>query len=216
MNITKYVLFFTFILSMNLSADENNVETLKEEEILIGGDITFLFIKFENGKHELFLTEKMNELLASYSPQFKAWETTDYTDSIVQSLKEDDENSAPFAFISDINKDGKDDVIIDGFNGEMPETIAILSNEDGYKVIHVASLHTNKDPKTLKSFNDGVVEMGLNYLLWPNKNPATKAVNIFTVAISQETNAKGELLSDGGIIDYHFIDGEFVPFYPEF
>jgi hypothetical protein len=174
------------------------------------------FIKFETDHHELVLTEQMNEALTAYNPQFKAWKTTDYSKSIVESLMEYSENTAPFAFIIDINQDGKADVIIDGFNGKMPEIIAILSNEESYQVIHIDSLHTHSDPSLVTSSNEGVIEYGLNYLLWPNRNPETPLINIFTVVTPQETDPDGELLSDGGLTDYHFIEGKFVAFYPEF
>jgi len=174
------------------------------------------FIHFESGHHLLTLSEKMKAALAAYNPSFKSWRTEDYTQSIVESLKHDGEDSAPFAFIKDINQDGQLDVILDGFNGEKPEIIAIISSDDEYQVKHVTFLPTSSDPKTITSMNDGVEEQGLNYLLWPNKDEKTQAVNIFTVATPQETNLKGELLSDGGLIDFHFENGEFVLRYPEF
>lgn len=173
-------------------------------------------ITVEGGEHKLILTEEMDNLLKSYNPQFKAWKTTDYTESIVESLKADGENSAPFAFIMDINKDDKNDVVIDGFNGEQPEIIAIMSNKDNYQVKHIGSLQVHSDPKALETLNDGVVEHGLNYLLWPNKNTDTPDANIFSVITPQETNIKGELLSDGGLIDFRFEEGELVPYYPKF
>ena len=222
MNTYTYVFIFLLSIPNYLLAEgsgnsrsifaDSELEHVFTEEMNIEPPL----IHFESGHHLLKLSEKMEAALAAYNPTFKAWKTEDYTQSIVDSLKHDGENSAPFAFIKDINQDDKPDVIIDGFNGKEPETIAIISNNDDYQVKHVASLHTYSEPQKVTSMNDGVVEHGLNYLLWPNHNEKTQAVNIFTVGFPQETDSEGELLSDGGLIDFHFENGEFVPYYPEF
>jgi len=192
------------------------VIALDPELILEGATEPPLIVFDQIDGHELVLSGEMEAALEDYNPQFKAWETSDYAKTIVESLQFDSKYSAPFAFIVDLNKDEKRDVIIDGFNGKKPETIAIISDGENYKVIHVAFLHENSDPKTIKSFNDGAIEYGLNYLLWPNKNPDTQDSLIFSMSTPQETDIKGDLLSDGGLIEFQFVNGKFVATYPEF
>lgn len=225
MNISVYCGLFAIIIPSYVFAEDvkedvvpitTPVTAIDPELILAEATEPPLIIYDQVEGHELILSSEMEAALEAYNPQFKAWETNDYAKSIVDSLKFDSENSAPFAFILDINKDEKRDVIIDGFNGESPEIVAMLTDGENYKVVHVASLHEHSDPKMIKSFNDGEVELGLNHLLWPNKNVATQERHIFSVITPQETNAKGELLSDGGVIEFEFVNGKFVASYPEF
>lgn len=209
-------LFLLLAFSTNsLFAEESNEatstrnKTMDPELILAEGNQPPMVI-FDYDEHVLLLTTEMESALDAYNPEFKAWTTSDYTKSILEGLKFESETSAPFAFVVDINGDNKRDVIIDGFNGKSPEIIVILSDGEDYKVTQVASLHTYSDPKLIKSFNDGVVEQGLNYLLWPNKNPDTQNVILFSVITPQETDIKGELLSDGSIVEFRFFEGEFI------
>ena len=170
------------------------------------------FIKAEEGLHELLLSDAMNAALKAKYLDFVAWKTTDYTPSLVEGLLQDDPHLAPFAFIMDINQDAKKDAVIDGVMGDKTALLAIISTPDGYQVMPLPAPQTQTDPKKITSMNDGVLEVGLSYLLWPNSNPNRKDNLVLTVAFPQETDAEGEVLAGGNVTDYHFIDGRFVAF----
>jgi len=210
MKVHQILLGFIFFWSHHLWAEGGGAEKVTEVQ-------TPPYIKVEKGMYELIESEAITAALQTAYPDFVAWKTTDYSPSLVQGLLQDGAHSAPFAFVMDINQDNIKDLVIDGVIGNKTALLAVLSSpEEGYRVVSIAPPQKMTDPQKINSMVDGEVEQGLSYLLWPNSNPHRATDLIFTLAFPQETNEQGELLSDGGVMDYHFKDGRFVAMPPEF
>jgi hypothetical protein len=173
-------------------------------------------IQYEKGEYILILPQDMRRSLKTYNPQFRHWKTKDYTQMIIHDSNPKSKTQAPFALIIDVNQDNRLDVIIDGFNGSEPEIICILSLEDSYKTLHVDTWHYESNPKELKNYNEGILDIGFNYYLWPNENRDQYPDTIFTIGIPQQSDANGNLLNDGGMIDYLFQNGKFIQHISQF
>lgn len=196
-----HLIFFLLVLSIRPA----EVSQLN----LHGGNPSIAYV---NGQYTLDLPERMKSALKKFNPAFEAWRTEDYTSAVIEDVKEDgNPNRAPFALIVNVNKDNIPDVIIDGHDKKNSLLICLISDKDDFKVI---SIEENKYyiPSEIISFNDGKKETGLNYFLWPSE-PETLSDSpvsfIFTLGFTQQTNADGEFLNDGGIIDYYFENGSF-------
>ena len=173
-------------------------------------------IEFKNGIYKLHISEKMKKSLREYNPEFKSWKTSDYTNKVIKETDSKAGNVAPFAIIIDVNRDKKLDVIIDGFNGKEREILCILSDKKSYKTINVDLWENQSNPQSMSNYNNGVIEYGFNYFLWPNKNISQSPQHIFTIGIPQQTDTQGKLLNDGGMVVYRYSKGRFYRHYPEF
>lgn len=170
------------------------------------------FISCSNGKYTLNLPESMKFALKNFNPGFEQWRTEDYTSVVLKDVKEDgNTNRAPFALIVDANQDNIPDVIIDGHDKKNSLLICLISDREDFKVISIEE-NAFCIPSDIINFNDGKKEIGLNYFLWPAEPEApsdSSGFYIFTLGFPQQTNGDGELLNDGGIIDYYFENGSF-------
>lgn len=170
----------------------------------------YLYLK--EGVYILNLPPKMELALKNFNASFIHWNTNDYTPKVLNELKEDNNSQrAPFALIVDVNKDSIFDVILDGKDNNNSLLICIISDKDGYKIILVDE-HPLIIPEEIENYNDGKREVGLNYFLWlskSNRKDSCSSCHIFTLAIPQQTDEKGELVNNGGMIDYYFEDGRF-------
>lgn len=169
-------------------------------------------ISFKDDNYILLLPKKMQSVIKKNYPNFVLWETSDYTNKIVNRLKKDkDFKRAPFALIADVNKDGILDVILDGHDNKSSLLICVLSQGNNYKTVLISDDELI-NPKTIENVNDGIKENGNNYFLWlPSENIIKNQtpVPVFTVAFPQQTDSQGELLRDGDIVDYYFENGVF-------
>lgn len=165
-------------------------------------------IEYKKGEYILNLPSKMKSALANFNASFVHWKTKDYTSKILSDMKKDDSDRAPFALIVDANKDGKPDVILDGHDNKKSMLICILSVGTEYNVLLIYE-HPKLSPGEIENYNDGKKEYGLNYYLWINRQD-TEDDAVFTKAIPQQSDAEGNLLKDGVLIDYHYKDGKFL------
>jgi hypothetical protein len=193
----RTLLFFTILLIL-LSI---TFSPLVSSELNVPGIIE------KDGIHQLLLPLEMEKALKEYNPNFKLWESTDYTPMI----RNDDYSRyrAPFALILDVNKDGILDVIIDGHVDGNSSIVCIISEKRSFTTIQVDSWYTVEDPLKLENYHDGKKEYGLNYYLWFAPNQSKDPFLIFSIGIPQQIDPAGELINDGGFIDYYFVDGEF-------
>ncbi|MGE5812195.1 MAG: hypothetical protein ACM339_11875 [Ignavibacteria bacterium] len=170
------------------------------------------FISYLNGKYVLNLPENMRFALKNFNPDFEQWKTEDYTSAVLKDVKDDgNPNRTPFALIVDANQDNIPDVIIDGHDKKNSLLICLISDREGFKVISIEK-NSFCIPSEIINFNDGKKETGLNYFLWPAEQETlsdSSGFFIFTLGFPQQTNGDGELLNDGGIIDYYFENGSF-------
>jgi hypothetical protein len=194
------LLIITFSLSVNVLANDPDIP----------------LIQYSNGSFNLYLPNKMKESLLTYDPNFEPWKTSDYTKKIISDSDPNSKIIAPFALISDVNQDKILDIIIDGHTQSQSEIICILSKGSGYETIKVDSLHSQMDPHEIKNYNEGIVDIGHNYYLWLNEKRSEYPDLIFTIGIPQQSDSKGELLNDGGMIEYFFKNNEFIKSIPEF
>ena len=194
MKIYYFILFM--IILHNVSA-----ESCKQEEQPN--------IEYKKGEYILNLPSKMKSALANFNASFVHWKTKDYTSKILSDMKKDDSHRAPFALIVDANKDGKPDVILDGHDNKKSMLICILSVGTEYNVLLIYE-HLKLSPGEIENYNDGKKEYGLNYYLWINRQDTGDDDAVFTKAIPQQSDAKGNLLKDGVLIDYHYKDGKFL------
>ena len=162
--------------------------------------VFFSIVSFACSEKTL-LNDEMSLALKTFNPRFEAWKPDDYLPAIQQSASE--KKRLPYALILDVNKDKKNDIILDGHDDKNNLLLCLLSNSKGYSVITI----DKKDllnPKTLEHWNDRKKEFGLNYYLWP-KDDGTG----FTLAYPQEVDAEGELSEDGAMVELNFKDGKF-------
>jgi hypothetical protein len=195
--------FFIILFTLSIKPPEHSVTILQDEKP---------FISCSNGKYALSLPESMRLSLKNFNPDFEHWKTEDYTFAVLKDVKEGgNHDRAPFALIVDANKDNIPDVIIDGHDKKNSLLICLISDREDFKVISIEE-NAFCIPSEIINFNDGIKETGLNYFLWPAEPGApsdSSGFFIFTLGFPQQTNGDGELLNDGGIIDYYFENGSF-------
>lgn len=169
------------------------------------------YISYNVGEHCMVLPAAMQDALNKYDRHFVRWRTDDYTHNVAQRYPADMINAAPFAIIQDINFDTIPDLILDGRSGSRTRALAIISSGAGYQVVDIEPWHSIVTPKEHASLDDGQASYGLNYYLRANSVRQNAEEYIFDVAFPQETDEKGNLLSDGYIIEYFYRQGTFVP-----
>ncbi|MGE5861273.1 MAG: hypothetical protein ACM34J_12005 [Ignavibacteria bacterium] len=170
------------------------------------------FISYLNGKYALNLPESMKFALKKFNPDFEQWKTEDYTSAVLKDVMDDgNPDRAPFALIVDANQDNIPDVIIDGHDKKNSLLLCLISDREDFRVISIEE-NAFYIPSEIINFTDGKMETGLNYFLWPAEPGApsdSTGFFIFTLGFPQQTNGDGELMNDGGIIDYYFENGSF-------
>lgn len=169
------------------------------------------YISYRVGEHSIVMPAVMQDALNKFDRHFVRWRTDDYTHNVAQRYPADMIHAAPFAVIQDINFDTIPDLILDGRSGSQVCALAIISSGAGYQVVDIEPWHSIVSPKENASLDEGQVSYGLNYYLRPNSALKNAGEYIFDVAIPQETDKKGNLLSDGYIIEYYYRQGTFVP-----
>ncbi len=169
------------------------------------------YISYRVGEHSIVMPAAMQDALNKFDRHFVRWRTDDYTHNVAQRYPADMIHAAPFAVIQDINFDTIPDLILDGRSGSHPRALAIISSGTGYQVVDIEPWHSVVSPKENASLDEGHVSYGLNYNLRLNSERQKAADYIFNVAFPQETDEKGNLLSDGYFIQYYYRQGKFVP-----
>ena len=158
--------------------------------------------------YELKLPAAVKAALTTFNPRFQAWKATDYAPEVRHgAFQEKLKNRAPFALVMDVNRDGKDDLILDGHDDSKSLLIGVLSKGSNYEVSIIREAEL-VDPQTLECQFEGRKEHGFAYYLWlsENRNPDAPS---FSLAWPQQSSASGELLNDGGILDFYFKAGRF-------
>ena len=175
---------------------------------LAGAEPLDPLVKRQGEVYELKLPTALKAALRNFNPRFQPWEATDYAPEVRHGgHQEQRKNRAPFALVTDVNGDGKDDLILDGHDQQQSLLLGIVSQGSSYKVLIIRASEL-VDPQTLQCQFAGKKEQGFAHYLWlaENKSPGSP---IFTLAWPQQSNASGELLNDGGTVDYYFKAGRF-------
>ncbi|MHB8150096.1 MAG: hypothetical protein ACYDIB_08035 [Desulfobulbia bacterium] len=158
--------------------------------------------------YELQLPATVKKALANFNPRFHPWKATDYAAEVRHGGHQEKlRNRAPFALVVDANGDGKDDLILDGHDHQKNLLIGAVSKGAQYEVLILRESEL-VDPQTLECQFGGIKQRGFAYYLWfaEKKSPGSP---IFRLAWPQQSNAAGELLNDGGTVDYYFKAGRF-------
>lgn len=168
--------------------------------------LTFLYLSSLAVKaEELILTDEMVDTLNDYNVSFKVWESKDYSHTIQNSAKA--KNRQPFYLSLDVNEDSKPDLILDGRDDKHNILVCLISGPKAYKV-EVLRVSELVEPAKHEVWNDGAKEKGLNYYLWPSNDGSG-----FTLAYPQQSDANGDLLIDGEMVEYIFSQGVFSESY---
>lgn len=173
--------------------------------------------RYDKETGTIVLAEPMMAALRGFNPRFKPWALKDYAPTILERFAGDEAPGPPFAVITDANRDGAPDVILDGHDGARSLLLAVVSDRSAYEVV-VIEEKAKVDPAVLENEFEGKKEKGLAAYLWPvNDDKETgDRVEVFIRLFPQQTNAAGELVNDGGFVEYSywkgrfFISGEFV------
>ena len=173
---------------------------IKKSLLFTSVSIFFLIATFACTEQKL-LNDQMSLALKKFNPRFEAWKPADYAPAIQKSAIED--KRLPYALILDLNKDKKNDLILDGHDDKNNLLICLLSNPEGYSVIVIDQKYL-VNPQELEHWDEDKKQFGLNYYLLPNTEAAG-----FTLAYPQEFDAKGELGGDGAMAEYIFKNGKF-------
>jgi hypothetical protein len=153
--------------------------------------------------YTLNIPEAMKKAIASFNPRFQSWTAADYSPAVRDGGSYKDlATRAPFALILDINRDGKDDLILDGRDDRSSLLIGVISKGSGYEAVLIRESEL-VDPVDIENEFEGKKERGLAYYLWPRDDQA------FVMAIPQQSTASGELLNDGAMIEFHYAGGKF-------
>jgi hypothetical protein len=150
---------------------------------------------------DIVINNEMQAALKKFNPAFAAWNTHDYSLKIQADAREN--KRQPYAVNLDFNKDGEGDLVLDGHDGKKDILLCLLSKSGGYDVVVLREKDLS-DPEKIVNVNDGKKDIGLNYFLWPNDGGTG-----FTLAIPQQSDPEGKLISDGMMIDYIYKDGTF-------
>jgi len=158
--------------------------------------------------YALQLPAAVQKALVNFNPRFQHWKATDYAPEVRHGGHQEKlKNRAPFALVTDANGDGKADLILDGHDHRKSLLIGVVSKGSQYEVLILRESEL-VDPQTLECQFEGNKQRGFAYYLWfAEKN--SPGAPIFRLAWPQQSNAAGELLNDGGTMDYSFKEGRF-------
>ncbi len=151
---------------------------------------------------ELMINKEMTSALKRFNNKFVHWKTNDYSRKVHMNALE--RKAVPWALALNVNGDKRNDIVLDGHDDKQSMLICLISEPAGYRV-EVIKETPLENPRTIKSWNDGKKEKGLNYFLWPNSQSSTS----FTKAYPQQTDTSGKLLNDGVMYDYIFENAKF-------
>lgn len=157
-------------------------------------------------KGNLILPEHMKAALKAFNPDFTAWKASDYSIRAREASEGEKAIIAPFALAIDVNKDGREDLILDGHDKKQSLLLGLISKQERYetKIIQENAL---VDPRIIKDWDSGVQDTGLSHFFVLPEKPHGKVA--FTIGYPQLSGPDGELLNDGGIVDFIFQEGEF-------
>ena len=175
---------------------------------LASAELSGPVVSREGEVYELKLPAALKKALSNFNPRFQPWEATDYAPEVRHGGHQEQlKKRAPFALVTDANGDGKDDLILDGHDQQQSLLLGIVSQGSSYDVLIIRASEL-VDPQTLHCQFAGKKQQGFAHYLWlaENKRPGSP---IFTLAWPQQSNASGELLNDGGTVDYYFKGGRF-------
>jgi len=187
-----FLIFFVSLTAFSFAASSQSPVIKKDQGIIV-------------------LPQKMKKAIQGFNPDFEMWKLEDYTPTILnEDHEEDNPRKLPFALIVDANKDKIPDVILDGHDKERALLIAVISENDEYRVLIIDEKKL-VSPGTIENMFEGKKEYGLSYYLWTLKEtPETKERNeVFMIGYPQQTTADGELLNDGSFITYRYFNGKF-------
>jgi len=100
----------------------------------------------------LSLPDKIKAVLNDYNPTFQVWKSEDYVEHCGQPPHYDcSEQQAPFAVAGDFNGDSLQDIVLMGHDETKDLILAVLSNNDSYRVVEFRSSMSNElsDPQQL-------------------------------------------------------------------
>jgi hypothetical protein len=194
MKIRKIILliFFVSFTSFSFAASSQSPVIKKDQGIIV-------------------LPQKMKKAIQGFNPDFEMWKFEDYTPTILnEDHEENNPRKLPFALIVDANKDNIPDVILDGHDKERALLVGVISENDEYRVLIIQEKKL-VSPRTIENMFEGKKEYGLSYYLWTLKETTeTKQKNeVFMIGYPQQTTADGELLNDGSIVTYRYLNGKF-------
>ncbi len=158
----------------------------------------------------LKMPERVKGAIAEVAPGFTPWKMSDYLPRIRDEYKGARPNEAPFAVVTDINDDGINDLVVEGYTQNKVVMIAVISSAKGYVAKIVESMDRYDPSEIMDVGEKGKVSRGLNhYLLFNEKLKSQNKTYSFSLLYIQVKDANGDL-SDVSLTYYYYKKGKFI------
>ena len=94
------------------------------------------YISMAGGGHILYLTKEQREAIKAYNSAFQIRREADYLPTLLKEYIFSN-HQLPFAVVGDFNGDGRNDVVLQGYDKTNDLTIAVLSSSRGSAVMEI-------------------------------------------------------------------------------
>lgn len=145
----------------------------------IKSDTQALKIILKNEDVEIEIPRAAREALNAWNPEFNVFGRDDYSPSVLKMFKDRAENRVPMAFISDLEKDGQNDIVLIGQDTKTQYVVALLQRKGQWKAVQVTSWSEPNVKKSKIPTADGETsEVGVPfYILEAHGDNAKKLKN---------------------------------------
>jgi hypothetical protein len=119
---------------------------------------------FVDDRGNLVIPADMRTALETSLPGFQHWQAADYREGH-RDIKADQSARgiiAPFAIVLDLNRDGREDLVIDGHDENSSILVCVVSNKTGYSANKVYGVKPKENPAAITSWEQGEIGVGLN------------------------------------------------------
>jgi hypothetical protein len=157
----------------------------------------------------LVMPSAMVDAIRKVAPGFVPWQMKDYLPRVRQTFRGSGALAAPFAVISDINRDGVQDLVVDGHAKDQYVTVAVLSSGNGFaaQIIDQGPLLLPADNRDVGE--DGKISTGLNrFLSFSGDLKSRDRSYAFEVNYAQIQTPDGSL-TDVAVEEYYYRKGKF-------
>lgn len=111
---------------------------ITQASTIVKSEIGTLEIKTKDNDIEIQLPPVAHLALEKWNPNFKLFNKTDYSKSVLELFKDLGENQVPMAFIDDLDGNDKKDIVLLGSDLKKQYAVAILQKDQKWILIKVS------------------------------------------------------------------------------
>lgn len=126
---------------------------LAQASTIVKSETNTLDIKTKDNDIEVQLPNVAHQALEKWNPDFKLFNQTDYSKSVLELFKDLGENQVPMTFIEDLDGNGKKDIVLLGSDLKKQYVVAILQKDKKWTLIKVSEW-------AMKNVKESVISTG--------------------------------------------------------